>query len=172
MKHDVSKEDLEIITKQLGRSPAGICKIMLRDAKNRPVVLKVLPMVRNKPFPSLYWLSHQKLSHEISHLEAQGLIKKLEQDIIPNDETFASQLKAANEEYAKKRYQELTKIENWENLPPSYIESIKSKGVGGLGDFSRVRCLHMHYAHHLVATNPVGQYLDQHFPQLKKSLLT
>jgi hypothetical protein len=40
---------------------------------------------------------------------------------------------------------------------------LASKGVGGIGDFTRIRCLHTWYAAHLVVPNTVGRLLDQYW---------
>ena len=34
------------------------------------------------------------------------------------------------------------------------------QGIGGIGDFKRIRCFHTWYAAHLVAPNTVGAMLD------------
>ena len=39
---------------------------------------------------------------------------------------------------------------------------IKESGVGGIMDFSGIKCLHTHYAHYLVdSNNPVGELVEQ-----------
>lgn len=166
----VSNEDFQTIGQQLGRRPEGLQYVCVRDANKIPVVIKVAPIVKNKPFPSLYWLAHKELSKEIDHLESTGLIKELEEKIIPQDPVFLKQLIEAHQLYAQERYKELLKTPGYQQLPSSYIENLKTRGIGGLADFTRVRCLHMHYAHHLVSDNPVGQYLDQNFPRLREIL--
>jgi hypothetical protein len=40
---------------------------------------------------------------------------------------------------------------------------LAAKGIGGIGDFTRIRCLHTWYAAHLVVPNTVGRLLDQHW---------
>ena len=42
-------------------------------------------------------------------------------------------------------------------------EVFRAKGIGGIADFSRIRCLHTWYAAHLVVPNTVGRLLDQHW---------
>ena len=166
----VSKEDYDIITEQLGRRPQGLQYVCVRDAREIPAVIKVAPIVKGKPFPNLYWLCHKELSKKIDHLEAIGLIKKLEKEILPSDENFLNQLIDSHRSYAQERFSEFEKTERLENYPENFIKNLKEKGVGGLGDFKRVRCLHMHYAHHLVGFNPIGHYLDQNYPELKECL--
>ena len=40
-------------------------------------------------------------------------------------------------------------------------EVLARKGIGGIADFTRIRCLHTWYAAHLVVPNTVGELLDQ-----------
>ena len=40
-------------------------------------------------------------------------------------------------------------------------EVLADKGIGGIADFTRIRCLHTWYAAHLVVPNTVGTLLDK-----------
>ena len=40
-------------------------------------------------------------------------------------------------------------------------EVLSHRGIGGIADFTRIRCLHTWYAAHLVIPNTVGELLDQ-----------
>jgi len=40
-------------------------------------------------------------------------------------------------------------------------EVLARKGIGGIADFTRIRCLHTWYAAHLVVPNTVGVLLDE-----------
>ena len=42
---------------------------------------------------------------------------------------------------------------------------LSNKGIGGIADFCRIRCLHSWYAAHLVIPNTVGRLLDEHWRQ-------
>ena len=39
-------------------------------------------------------------------------------------------------------------------------EALVNKGIGGIADFTRIRCLHTWYGAHLVVPNTVGALLD------------
>ena len=39
----------------------------------------------------------------------------------------------------------------------------KSRGIGGIADFTRIRCLHTWYAAHMVQANTIGKLLDTHW---------
>jgi hypothetical protein len=45
--------------------------------------------------------------------------------------------------------------------------AFKERGIGGLQDWDRVKCLHMHYAHHLVRENVIGQWIAERFKILE-----
>jgi hypothetical protein len=44
-----------------------------------------------------------------------------------------------------------------------YVDLLDTYGIGGLRDWEQIRCLHMHYAHHLCGNNVIGQWLDEHY---------
>ncbi|HIC96436.1 TPA: DUF501 domain-containing protein, partial [Candidatus Bipolaricaulota bacterium] len=35
--------------------------------------------------------------------------------------------------------------------------------IGGLADWDKVKCLHLHYAHHLARGNIVGRWVEDRF---------
>jgi hypothetical protein len=45
----------------------------------------------------------------------------------------------------------------------NFAEVFASKGIGGIADFTRIRCLHTWYAAHLVVPNTVGCLLDEYW---------
>ncbi|MDY6895845.1 MAG: DUF501 domain-containing protein, partial [Thermotogota bacterium] len=53
----VSKEDLIIIEKQLGRCVSNVLTIEKRCIYGYPQVIKSFPLKDGKPFPTLYWLT-------------------------------------------------------------------------------------------------------------------
>ncbi len=123
------------------------------------MVIRVASLVDDKPFPTLFWLLDPDLCYRIDQLEAAGLIKQLQQRIdqdaelqgaMGNDHRAHIQLR---EEYMspaiRQRLNEL-----------GFSEVLKSKGIGGIADYSRIRCLHTWYGAHLVVPNTVGAMLD------------
>ncbi len=52
-----------------------------------------------------------------------------------------------------------------------FSEALVNKGVGGIGDFTRIRCLHTWYGAHLVEPNTVGCMLEELWRLQAKSLL-
>ena len=70
---------LGVIQQQLGRSPRGLKGIAASSPNSVPLVLKMRPLVDDKPFPTLYWLSSRDLHKAISQIEMIGTVKLLEQ---------------------------------------------------------------------------------------------
>jgi uncharacterized protein len=150
----------------MGRNLAGNYTIATRRPSGEPQVLRVPPIVDGKPFPSLYWLVCPTLKKRIDQLESSGLIKELE-ELIPNHPTLMTSLAQNHRDYISERSQFLNQILeglNSEERPSeAMLHSLSTKGIGGLEDFQRVRCLHMHYAYHLVRPTEFGRYLDERF---------
>ncbi|TNE98802.1 MAG: DUF501 domain-containing protein [Deltaproteobacteria bacterium] len=159
----ISNEDLNTITQQLGREPEGVQEIPIRGKDGRPVVIRVRSMVRGKPFPNLFWLTDPILKKEIDKVEATGLIKNLENEILKADDDFKNRLIQDHKNYIELRLKYMQEEEDLKDLRPEYLEALKTKGIGGLSDYSRVRCLHMHFAHYLVSGNSVGEWLENRF---------
>lgn len=158
--------DRQWLIQAMGRELKGEFTIARRTHEGRPQVLRVPPIVEGRPFPSLYWLCCPQLKKEIDHLEARGLIKELEQRI-PHDSTLRVALVQDHKRYQQERNELLEaqlKTLQKEHYPTeSMLKDLSIKGIGGLEDWSRIRCLHMHYAYHLIAPTYLGNLLDQEF---------
>ena len=44
-----------------------------------------------------------------------------------------------------------------------FADVLQERGIGGIADFTRIRCLHTWYAAHLVVPNSIGGLLDRHW---------
>jgi hypothetical protein len=98
-------------------------------------------MVDGVPFPTLYWLTCRRASQEIGRLESSGVMETL-RERVRADEAFADELRAAEADYKARR--------DALHVLPGYIGGAPSGSV---------KCLHVHYAHHLVCgCNPVGAW--------------
>jgi uncharacterized protein len=160
---DITEQEILFIQNQLGRPPEGLKEIVYRCSNNNPVVLRVTSMVRGKPFPNMYWLSDKNLCKAIDKIESHGFVKELENIIIPENDELRDKLVHNHKQYIDKRWNYFLAEHDHENILPVYLESLKSKGIGGLSKFERVRCLHMHYAHYLVDGNAVGELIEEKF---------
>lgn len=159
----ITPEDFDIITKQLGRKPIGALEVMVKDRDNNPAVLLVDPLPKGKPFPSMYWLTSPLIHKAIAEIESTAWIKDFENNILPNDSALALRLRQDNEKYRDLRWQLFNKLHPQSSVEESYLKVLRETGVGGIQNFSRVRCLHMHYAYHLVHGGVVGEELDKQF---------
>ena len=152
----VSLADERIITSQIGRDARGVIGIPRRCVYGYPQVATVYPLLDGKPFPTLYWLTCPLLHREIAALEADGMIGQIEQEIAASPE-LSEQVTRAHRSYIEERRhllprQDLAYLEENGMLP-----ALMERGIGGIADFTRIKCLHLHVAHALVAQNPVGK---------------
>lgn len=159
----LSARDFEIVTEQLGRPPVGALEVVARDGKGAPAVILVDPLADGKPFPSLYWLTGPRLHKAISDIERTAWIKDLELSILPQNRDLLARLRQDNENYRDQRWQLFNQLHPQHDLSESYLKVIRESGIGGIQNFARVRCLHMHYAYHLAKGGVVGEMLDEHF---------
>ncbi len=158
----ISQIDLQIIEEQLGRPPRGVKAIETRCPCGHPQVIRVSSLIGEQPFPTLFWLSCPALVAQISQLEHLGLIERLE-EMIQADSAFREAYKNNHREYIAER---------WAAMSPDEIALIDKKtyrklfdecGIGGIRNWEAVKCLHLHYAHHLARNNVIGQWLDENF---------
>jgi uncharacterized protein len=160
---DITQEEILFIKEQLGRPAEGLKEIVYRNSNLLPVVLRVTSIVRGRPFPNMYWLSDKSLCKEIDKIESHGFIKELENVIIPEDSKLKAKIDQDHHLYIEKRWSYFLLEHDLKNVLPVYQQSLKSKGIGGLSKFDRVRCLHMHYAHYLADDNAIGALLEDKF---------
>ncbi|BFM49756.1 DUF501 domain-containing protein [Marinomonas sp. THO17] len=158
----LSQDDLEIITAQLGRTPSGINAIAHYSPKGTPQVLEMETWVFDQPFPTLYWLSSKAIDKALAKIESQGVVKILEQRIKEDPELRRAH-HASHQDYVNKRWQVMSE-EHKSIIEEKGFKSLFEKlGIGGIANWDQVRCLHMHYAHHLVGDNVIGRILDEEY---------
>ncbi|MEC9091977.1 MAG: DUF501 domain-containing protein [Planctomycetota bacterium] len=156
----MNEEDLQLIEQQLGRPPSGLQEVMKRNHNGFPAVLRVATMVEHNPFPTLFWLSDVQLNKWIHDLESAGMIERV-QRIIDESAEFRNRLICDHQKHVELRrsyYQPEVKREI-ERLGVSDL--LDQRGVGGVFNFNRVRCLHAFLAAHLVVPNLVGELLSK-----------
>ncbi len=70
-----SVEDIETVTRLIGRIPQGEFRIVVRAANGEPVVLLNAPLLEDgTPMPTLYWLVGSSEVHAVSTLESDGAV--------------------------------------------------------------------------------------------------
>jgi hypothetical protein len=142
-----STEDLTIIATQLGRVPRGVRGIAARCTCGVPLVVETEPRLPDgTPFPTLYYLTDDKLASAIGTLEASGLMREMEARL-HSDPELAASYRSAHEQYLAAR----TAIDD--------IPEIRGVTAGGMPD--RVKCLHVLAGHSLTAGPGVNPFGDE-----------
>ena len=68
-------EDLEVISRQLGRPARDVVEIPARCVCGNPLVAATAPRLSNgTPFPTTFYLTHPVVTSAVSRLEAAGLM--------------------------------------------------------------------------------------------------
>ncbi|GED23008.1 DUF501 domain-containing protein [Halomonas halmophila] len=155
------ERQMALITEQLGRAPRGIEALAATDGEGTPLVLRMAPIVDGAPFPTLYWLSSERLKIELSHLEAAGVIKQLEARLREEPE-FLAAYHQSHRDYIATRWHCMTPAQHTRVQELGYETVLRERGIGGIANWNQVRCLHTQYAHHLCGHNVIGQWLDEH----------
>lgn len=160
----ITEEDHLKVSALLGRSPRGLRAIAVCSTEGEPVVIQVASLVDGKPFPTLFWLVDKKLNYAIDQVEATGLIAQLQARIDASEELQAS---LANDHKAHIALrQQLTPDEQAQQIQAlGFAEALATRGIGGIANFTRIRCLHTYYASHLVVPNSVGKMLDDYWQE-------
>ncbi|MFK8050137.1 MAG: DUF501 domain-containing protein [Halioglobus sp.] len=146
----------------LGRAPRGLQEISVLDPQGNPVVIRVASLVDGKPFPTLFWLIDKQLCYQIDREEAGGLIQQLQArvDAEPKLQQSMAEDHAAHVCLRNSHISDTLKAE-LERL--NFYQVLQTRGIGGIEDSARIRCLHTWYASHLVVGNTIGALLDEHW---------
>lgn len=133
-----------VVSAQLGRPARGEPAVVHRCGFGLPTVVRVAPRLEDgTPFPTTYWLSCPLLRSRVGRLEANqamvGLNSRLERE-----PELAAAYAAAHERYVAAR----------DRLGPPVPGDPSAGGMPG-----RVKCLHVHLAHHLATgDNVIGAW--------------
>lgn len=138
--------DRALVAELLGRAPQGSYDVVVRRDTGAPMVLRNHPLLDDgTPMPTRYWLVDPALRAAIGRLEADGGVRRAEQEI---DGAAIAE--------AHGRYRE----ERDAALPADHVGPRPSAGVGGTRQ--GVKCLHAHYAWFLAGgDDPVGRWVDE-----------
>ncbi|WP_117215895.1 DUF501 domain-containing protein [Allorhizocola rhizosphaerae] len=138
-------EDLEVVSKQLGRPTRGTRAIAHRCPCGLPDVVETNPRLADgTPFPTLYYLTCPRAVAACSRLESAGVMKEMAARLALDDELRAA-YERAHEAYLERR----------ESI--GHVEEIAGISAGGMPN--RVKCLHVLLGHALAAgpgVNPLG----------------
>ena len=135
-----------MVARLLGREPQGAYEVVVRRADGAPVVLANEPLLASgRPMPTRFWLVDRKLVRAVGRLESVGGVGRSQREVDPEE------LQRSHDAYAAERD---ARIDPLHRGPRPY------GGVGGTRE--GVKCLHAHYANHLVgADDPVGRWVDE-----------
>jgi len=160
-----SQQDWDQVKELLRRPPHGLISVeKYHPTLGHPMVIKVEPWVRGAPFPTLFWMTCPILKKEISHLESAGWVGKLEEEYFSKQSENLSELRAHHQAYLQERIEAFNESSySWEDIPGPMVKIIKETGIGGIHDFDHIKCMHLHYGHHLVRENQVGKIMDTLF---------
>jgi hypothetical protein len=141
----VEQRDIDAMCAQLGREVRGVVEVAHRCKCGNPDVVKTLPRLENgTPFPTTYYVTCPRLTSRIGTLEADGVMKQLEEKLKSDPQLQASYEKA-HTSYLQDRAE------------LGEVPEIKDISAGGMPD--RVKCLHVLVGHSLAkgpGVNPIG----------------
>lgn len=163
---ELTDADITTVTEQLGRPPRAAVHLAARCPAGHPAVIVNHPILvksgRIAPFPTLYWLSCPELRRIVSRLEMGGLIQQLD-DRLADDDELAAALHLDHQRYIQQRWQLLSEEERIQVRDAGLQNMLLERGIGGLGHWRSVKCLHLHLAHHLADHNVLGSILAEEF---------
>lgn len=170
------EEDIDCVTRQLGRYPRGIVSVAARCSRcGTPLVVVTRPLItdhvkRPTPFPTMYYLTSPEAVKAVSRLEATGIMAELTARLAGADPAPAkdagvpsSILRAVDEAglepsaYVRAHLLYLRVRHTLAGLLGDSEEHIAGISAGGMP--SRVKCLHALVAQSLAmgpGANPVG----------------
>lgn len=152
-------EILHTVAERLGREPRGLREVAVTDTEGAPMVIRVASIVDGKPFPTLYWLIDPAINYRIDRAEASGTIAAF-QARVDADPILQAAMDRDHRRHIARRESYLSEAERAHLDASGQWPAIRERGIGGIADFTRIRCLHTWYAAHLVDANTVGRLLD------------
>jgi len=159
----VNSAELELwhdyITERLGREPRGLRAIAAWDDCGRPAVIRVASLVDGKPFPTLFWLIDPDVSLRIDRLEARGVIAHLQGEVDTSSELRVS-MAEDHRRHKALRAGFLSSQERQYLEAKGMMAALDRRGIGGIAEPHRIRCLHTWYAAHRVESNTIGRLVD------------
>ena len=150
------------ISALLGREPRGLEDVAVFSLSGKPVVIRVASLVDGAPFPNLFWLVDAGLVYTIDGDEAGGLIHQF-QNQVDSEPSLRESMASDHRAHIALRNSYMTPEIEAQLRSKNYYGVLQRRGIGGIEDFGRIRCLHTWYAAHLVVPNTVGNLLDRYW---------
>jgi len=161
----LTDDDVQQVADLLGRTPRGLVSILIRSDIGLPVVIQVASLIDAKPFPTLIWLVDKKINYEIDQLEAAGVIARY-QTAVDESQELQESLAQDHQKHIDLRKQLMPPKHRAELKSLGYMETLDKRGIGGIENFTRIRCLHTYYAAHLIQPNIIGTMVESHWQSL------
>lgn len=98
---------------------------------------------------------------QIARFESAGGVQLIQQRL-RQDPALLEALRADHMAYAAERESLLSERDRALLAEHGVRDGFASRGIGGIRDLTSIKCLHLHYAHHLVRGNTVGRLVDEH----------
>lgn len=140
-----TQPDREAVARQLQRPPRGVVGVAHRCPCGLPAVVATSPRLPDgTPFPTMYYLTCNRLNAALSTLEAEGFMRE-QAEALRADDGVAEEYRKAHERYLAER------------AVLGDVPEIAGVSAGGMPD--RVKCLHALVAQSLASgpgVNPVG----------------
>ena len=145
MLESMTSADESTVTAQLQRPARGVVGVAYRCPCGKPAVVVTQPRLADgTPFPTTYYLTCPRAVAACSSLESEGLMAEMNQRL-SSDHDLALAYRRAHEAYLRDR------------AGFGEVEEIDGISAGGMP--TRVKCLHVLFAHALAAgpgVNPLG----------------
>ncbi|MEP4484373.1 MAG: DUF501 domain-containing protein [Halioglobus sp.] len=158
----INPETISEITRLLGREPRGLRDVPVVSDSGKPQVIRVASIVDGKPFPTLFWLIDPAICLRIDRDEAGGLIAVF-QARVDSEPELRAQMVEDHRSHIALRDSYLSDEERQVLDGSGFDVALTSRGIGGIADFGRIRCLHTWYGAHLVHPNTIGRMLDEYW---------
>lgn len=158
----IDASTLSLVETRLGRRPRGLQEVAFLDSQGLPAVIRVASVVEGKPFPTLFWLIDPSLNLRIDREEATGRITAF-QSVVDSDPMLQQAMERDHRRHIALRESYVSSAERKLLESRGQWKALSERGIGGIADFKRIRCLHTWYAAHLVEPNVIGQLLDAYW---------
>lgn len=137
-----------VLSAQLGRPARGRPAVAHRCGHGLPTVVRVDPRLEDgTPFPTTFWLACPLLRSAVGRIEADHEMVRLN-DRLAEDDGLRAEYAAGADRYVAFR--------DALGAPEPPLDGAPTAG----GMPTRVKCLHVHLAHHLATgDNPVGAHV-------------
>ena len=137
--------------------------VIRRCPVGHDLVLRCHPLRRDRerpePFPTLFWLACDAVGAQIARLEYAGGVAEIERRIAADTELRA-RVHADHDAYIAERWALLSEAEQHRVAVAGLTRSLRERGIGGITNRDSVKCLHLHYAHHLARDSAIGELIE------------